>query len=365
MKVLVVTTTDSMIWNFLIPHISYLKSRGHEVDCACSKTGFYYDELVKNGLNVHEIPFERSPYKLKNFNCYLSLKKIINEYNYDVLFCHEPVGGAISRLAGKQTKVIYMAHGFHFYKGGKFFKNVLYKNIESILAHYTDVIITINEEDYNAACLFKTKKDGFVALINGIGVDLNKYNIKNDIKRSNYKLDADTFVVISTGELIPRKNMISAIRAFNKANLQNSILMICGEGEQMDELKKYVSDKKIDNIYFLGFRKDVASLLKISDVFLFTSKQEGLCIAGIEALACGLPLVTSNCRGVREYSINGITGYCCDYADIDGLARGLKQIYENNDKRVFFKNNCIEKVKQYDINSVISELNVIYERVGL
>ena len=109
-----------MFTNFLIPHIQNMQNKGYKVDCACSVTGDFFG-ILKNryGFNMYEIGFKRSPFNLKNVSAFCKLNTLVRENNYDIIFCHEPVGGAMGRLVGciNNRKVIYMAHGFHFYKG--------------------------------------------------------------------------------------------------------------------------------------------------------------------------------------------------------------------------------------------------------
>lgn len=115
-QILVVCTTDSMIWNFLRPHIENLQAQGCQVECACSRTGFFFEELRQKGLCLHELPFTRQPFHQENIKAVKELIRLIKQKEYDLIFCHEPVGGAAGGVAGlmTHTRCIYMAHGFHF-----------------------------------------------------------------------------------------------------------------------------------------------------------------------------------------------------------------------------------------------------------
>jgi hypothetical protein len=182
---MMITTTDNMIWQFMIPHIKHLQSLGNTVECVCSKTGFWFDELRdKFGFTMHEIDFERSPLKLKNIKAYKKLKQLQKERNFDLIYCQQPVGGLMGRLIGKKFKipVIYTAHGFHFFKGNSKIKNIIFKTIEKHYAKYTTALITINDEDYAACQKWKSKKK---YKINGIGVDLTKYCINENLNKSS------------------------------------------------------------------------------------------------------------------------------------------------------------------------------------
>ena len=181
-KIMMLSTTDNMIWQFLLPHIKYLQEQGNVVEVVCAKTGFWFDELKeKYNLKVHEMPFERNPLKLSNLKAYKKLKDLHQKEKYDLIYCQQPVGGLMGRLIGKKFKVpvIYTAHGFHFFKGCSLVKKLVYKPVEKWLSKYTNLLITINDEDYESAKKMKAKQ---VFKINGIGMDFNKYEKLSESK---------------------------------------------------------------------------------------------------------------------------------------------------------------------------------------
>ena len=353
-----------MIWNFLIPHIKDLQTRNITVECACSKTGFYFEELEeKYGLVLHKISFSRSPYNISNIKCLLKLISLIKKNNFDVIHCHEPVGGAMGRVAGFITgcKVIYTAHGFHFFKGNSWLNNFIYKNVESLLARFTDILITINDEDYNAAKTFCVKRGGGIYKISGIGCNIKKIqalHIDRVRKRRDLGIGKDTFVVITTAELIDRKKINIGIKAFIDAKIDNSIYLICGDGKEEKKLKRLVEDQ---NIRFLGFRKDIHELNAIADVCLFPSNQEGLSIAVIEAMAAGLKMVVSDARGVKDCIVNDKSGIICNRNKVEDFSVALIFMYKQkrNSEYYTFNRKYSEK---YDIDNILKEMNYIYNK---
>ena len=218
MKCLVVCTTDSMIWNFLIPHINLWKKNGITVDVACSKTGFYFDELKeKFNFNMNEFSFTRSPFSLSNIKAFFKLKKFIKNENYDVVISQEPVGGVLGRIAGKLNgcKNVYTAHGFHFYKGAPLKNWLIYYPVEKFLSRITDVLISINEEDFLISKTFKAKK---IFKIPGIGVDLNRFDKSSVDKfavREQLGFSNDEKIILTVAEMIPRKNYETALKALS------------------------------------------------------------------------------------------------------------------------------------------------------
>lgn len=360
-KILVVCTTDSMIWNFLIPHIQEWTKENYHVDCACSKTGFYFNELIqKYYMNLYNIPFQRFPFKIVNIWCIFKLYKLIKSKKYSLIVCQEPVGGAIGRIASifTKSKVVYMAHGFHFYKGASVKNWIIYYPIERILAHFTNVLITTNKEDYLRSLSFKTPQK---YMIKGIGIDLSKYNndftIKN-IKKQELKIPIDSKVILTAGELIERKNISTCIKALANISIKNCYLVICGDGPLKNDLENLCKKLCIqDRVIFLGFRKDLHEIYKIADVFLFPSFQEGLSVALLGAMASGLPVVCSRIRGNVDLIQENLGGYLCKTTDVKSYVKYLKKILEDTSNVMGIYNHHI--VQEYSLEKSVKFISGI------
>lgn len=364
-RVLILCTTDSMIWNFLIPHIEKMKEKNMIVECACSKTGIYYDELIKKyGLQVFSLPFHRSPYSIDNFKAYKKVIKLVENRKYDTIFCHEPVGGAIGRLAGRKchVKVIYMAHGFHFYKGAPIRNWIIYYSVERLLAKYTDALITINSEDYEVAKSFKAKK---VVLLNGIGVDLNRFKrSESNYLREKFKLKEKDCILLSVGELINRKNHKVIIDTLIKMKNPNIHYFIAGTGELESYLKSLVKKNSLEkNIHFLGFCRNISELCNACDIFVFPSVQEGLSMALMEAMACGKPIIASRIRGNIDLITDKESGILVDTFDVEGYAKALIYLMSNREKWNDIAKYNMKKVGLYSIDKVSNQLQLELEKI--
>lgn len=301
---------------------------------------------------------------------YDNLNKVIRENDVEVIHCNTPVGGMVGRLCGKKNKVkkvIYTAHGFHFYKGAPLFNRTVLKWAEQIMAHWTDAIITMNQEDYAAAQKFKLRKGGKVYFIHGVGITLKDFEGLSHLrqqKREEMGVADDDIVLISMGDLVPRKNYGAAIRAIAKANDPRLQYMICGRGPEVENLQALAKELGVENqIHFLGFRTDVKELLTGADMFLFTTRQEGLPRSMMEAMASGLPCVASAIRGNVDLIENGVNGYTCLTDDVDGYAAAIAKIASDPALRETMRSNNLEKIKQYDITVVEQETRAIYADV--
>ena len=370
-KVMFIATTDNMIWQFLIPHINDLTAKGARVDCFCNKTGFWFDELKnKFKLNMIEMPFCRSPFRMNNLKGYKKLKNYQKLNNYDLVYCQQPVGGMLGRLIGKKFKipVIYVVHGFFFFKGNCFSKNLTFKTAEKFLSRYTDVLITMTKEDFFAIKDWKVK---YKYYIHGIGFDNSKYNQssfdKSDL-RQKINLSENDKVVVTVAEFIKRKNYPTMLKCFAKLHkmLPNTKYLICGTGKYFKKTKNYAKKLGLENcVTFLGYQKDINKILQISDTMLLLSKQEGLTMSIMEAMYYGLPVVTSDVRGNRDLIDDNKGGRVVDIKNIDMQAQALYSILTNKSLQIEMGEYNKNKVKDYEINIVKKELNQIYNQVEL
>ena len=360
-KVLFTATVDSHILQFHLPYLKWFKEQGYEVHVATNG-----DETIPYCDIKHKISFERSPFKINNLKAIKQLKKIIDNEKFDIIHCHTPMGSVVTRLAAKEarkhgTKVIYTAHGFHFYKGAPLINWIVFYPIEKWLSRYTDCLITINEEDYNLAKRkFKAKQ---IELVHGVGVDENKFNFemskeeKHELRKS-IGLKDDDFVIIYVAELSKRKNqgmLIKAVKELINEGKENIKVLLPG----IDSMNGYYQEMSKNlgienNIKFLGYRKDIPKLLKISDLYVSTSKQEGLPVNVMEAMVCGLPIVATDCRGNRDLVKEN--GYIITLNKIDELKNKILLIINNYLKR---KNN----MEDYCRNTIMPKMEKIYNDI--
>ncbi|MFF2910888.1 glycosyltransferase [Paenibacillus sp. NPDC057934] len=362
-RILICTTILSTVKAFLIPHIQLLQGMGYTVDIAGNKDVSDLDAVVNN---VYDLPFQRNPLSKLNIVAARDLKKIVESNNYDKIHFHTPIASALGRWVAKGTrktgtKVMYTAHGFHFYKGSPVINWLTYYLAEKFLARYTDVLITINKEDYGRAKTFKAKN---VKYVPGVGLNIDKFrSILSDRyeKRSELNVPDDAFLLLSVGELNENKNHGTVIKALAKLNNPNTYYVICGVGSNANYLENLAMELGIaSKVKLLGFRTDIAEICNCSDIFLFPSRREGLGLAALEAMASGLPIVTSNVHGIVDYSINGVTGFNYDADDIDGFSWAINEFIVNKQLIVKMGDYNRKSLKVYELDYVINEMRHIY-----
>lgn len=366
-KILFVATIDQHIRHFHYPFLEWFKNNGYEVHVASNG-----EEELLHVDKKHNIPFERSPFKTNNIKAYKQLKKLIEANDYKLVHCHTPMGGAIARIASisarkRGLKVLYTAHGFHFYKGAPKKNWLIYYPVEKLLSIFTDVLITINEEDYELANKkrFKAHK---IEHVRGVGVNFNKFSPQNSETkqklRRTYNYSDEAFILIYVGELSYRKHQDLLINAVSlaKSDIPNLKLLLVGEGDMYDDYKELIATLGVkDNVEFLGYRRDVPDLMSLADAAVSSSRQEGLPVNVMEAMAIGLPVVATSCRGNRDLIQNKVNGYLVE-DDAEDFAEKIIEIYKSEELQKQFSRKNIELVKRYSHEEVMKSMGTIYKR---
>lgn len=364
-KVLFVATIDEHILAFHTPYLKWFKEQGVEVHVASNGNfNIPYADIKYN------IPFSRLPFKLDNLKSYNKLKKIINSNSYNLIHCHTPVGGVLTRIAAirsrkRKTKVLYTAHGFHFFKGAPLKNWLLYYPIEKWLSKHTDILITINEEDYKLAKNnFKTKS---IKLVNGVGIDLNKF-ISQTIERKQelrkkYGYKPDDFILIFAGELNYGKHQDLLINGVNllKNKMPNIKLLLAGMGPLYEQYKKQINDLNInDYIKLLGFRKDINNLMMLSDIAVSSSRREGLPVNVMEGMATGLPLIVTDCRGNSDLVNDGENGFIIGINNTTQFKNKVNELFQSESLRNKFGKRSLELIKYYSLENILNDMKEIY-----
>lgn len=372
-KRILITSTDLMMVQFLVPHVINLSENGFHVEIACSNVGGRVEEIrskLKNYVKeIHIVRLKRNPLAAVNFAGYHDMRRIINTGCYDLIWTNEPVMGVVTRMAARSarkngTKVMYMTHGFHFFKGAPKKNWMIFYNIELWASRLCDVITTINQEDYQRA---KKMHSPVVKYIHGIGINparLSQQDTRVDI-RKELQLHKDAFLCISVGELNENKNHQVVIKALGQLKDLDIHYIICGKGNQLENLKTLAKAQGVEkNVHFLGYRMDVLDICSQSDLFVFPSHREGLPIAPLEAMYCGLPLITSKIRGPVDFMEEGETGYLTDPDDINSFASKIKKLKSEPERCAEMGGNCRKAIVPFLLdNSKIEVLNLIKEIV--
>lgn len=364
MKILYTATVLSHICQFHLPHIARLKELGHTVHVAA------HDNLaVKNGLRLRhadrffEIPFHRSPASADNVRAYRALKALLARERYDLILCNTPMGGVVTRLAAAPcrkngTRVLYMAHGFHFYAGASKKAWAVYYPIEKAMARLCDGVITINEEDF---ALAKAHLAVPAFHIRGVGVDPKRYHPAADagILRAGLGLAPEHFAVLCTGELNANKDQKTLIAAAAqlKSRIPGLKVLLAGNGPTEDALRQQIRESQLeDTVQLLGYRTDLQTVVPAADLIVSCSRREGLGLNLIEAMLCRKPIAAAENRGHRELVEHGVTGFLFAPGDTDALAAHIYELYTDPDRAAEMGQAGFEKAQRYTVSAVSDTL---------
>ncbi|HSW35616.1 MAG TPA: glycosyltransferase family 4 protein [Candidatus Limnocylindrales bacterium] len=368
-KVLFVASIFQHFVAFHLPFFRLLQAKGCEVHAAARSNSGQFPALEELGIICWDIPFARSPYSLANIHAYRQLRVLLTEHHFDLIHVHTPVASLLGRYLARATgqgPVLYTAHGFHFYRGAPPMNWLVYYPAERIAARWTDGLLVMNDEDYkNAQRLgFKTGKNLFY--VHGVGVDQNCYVPVAGAAsiRAELGLESNDLLVTCVAELIPRKNHVFLLDAWQQlsSHSQGAHLLLIGAGDSMAMLLRKAKQEQIPGVHFLGYRKDVPQILLETDLVTLVSRQEGLPRFIMEAMAAGKPVVATNVRGSRDLVEHGKTGLLVEPGDVKSMTTALKKLIADPSLRTAMGQAGLEKIKDYSLEHVLEEMSIIYEQ---
>jgi glycosyltransferase involved in cell wall biosynthesis len=372
-KALMVATVGRF-FGFEKNDIEILKSMGYEVHCAANFTMGELDGIPELLVVRHHIDFSRSPYSPLMMKAYRQLCTLLEKEHFDLLHCHTPVAAALARMAARKyrkrgLKVIYTSHGFHFHKSSSFKDWLIYYPIEYLTAYVTDLIITINREDYALVQKFPVKKKRYIP---GVGVDvaaiasMERGGVDKAEVRRKYSIPEAGFLLLSIGELSDRKNHEVIIRAIAKISCDTIYYIICGAGQKENALKTLAKQLGVEKqVIFAGYcsHEEILKLCHTCDLGALPSKIEGLGLAGIETLAAGKPLVASKVHGIKDYVIDDKTGIGCQPTSVEQFSQAIERIRTDKDLYEAMCKNAQKMAEKFDMKIVDEKMRKIYKEV--
>jgi len=371
-KALIIASTAGFVRAFLMHDIEMLQNRGFEVHCATNSDGMVMFDpksfFSEKGVLLHQIDFSStSPLSRSTMEAMKQLKQLKKEHKFQFVHCHTPIVGAVVRYLFRKDRkkgcvVAYTSHGLAYTKNSGFKSHAKYESVERICAHWCDAIITINQEDYDTVKKYSCPHKYH---INGVGIDVSKYR-NVDVDRTEYRrsigVSEQDIMVLSVGELSKRKNQQIIIRALAELSNPRYVFVICGKAmsgkgtyNELVELSKSLGVRTI----FLGFRKDIPEITHCAEMLVIPSTREGLGLAGVQALAAGVPVIGSRVQGIKDYVIDGETGYLCDANSPDEFAEKIK-ILSDSSEADRMRQNCMRKAEEFDQKVSFSQMERIY-----
>ena len=363
MRILYITTIGSTM-SFFTSFIAELMASGHTIDIATNESDKEVPEFYRNNkCKIYHIDTSRKPLSLGNIKAIWQIKCLVDKGGYDIVHCHTPLAAMCTRLAcigarKRGTKLMYTAHGFHFYKGAPLKNWLIYFPIEWICSFLTDVLITINKEDYRLAKRdMHAKKTVYVP---GVGIDTSRFrnNSNGDKIREEFGLDKNELILLSVGELNENKNHQIVIRALAKIK-QPYVYFVVGKGKLGDYLQKIAEELGV-RLILTGFRNDVADFYNAADIYILPSIREGLNVSLMEAMASGLPCACGKIRGNIDL-IDEDGGMLFDPSNEANITNALRKLLKSHNRTMGEHNS--EKVLYFDKNEVNRKMLKLYKGI--
>lgn len=374
-KALIVASTAGFARGFLLHDMQQLQQMGYEVHCAANGKNVSFEPVAffrERNVVFHQLDFPvRKPFSLETILAAKQFRRLLKGYKYEFIHCHTPIVGAVVRVMAlplwlaKKCRIAYTTHGLAFPKGCSRKDKLIYGGIEYICSHICDAVITINREDYGVIQSFGCRKAYY---INGVGVDTARFR-HLDIDRSTYRkslgVQDDQVMVLAVGELSARKNHQIIVRALSEINDKRFVFVICGKAMDSDttveQIKRLSAELDVP-VILLGFRRDIPQITNCADIAVLPSLREGLGLAGIEALAAGIPVVGANVQGIKDYVIDGKTGFLCDPRDPADVAEKIKKLSDWN-QREKMRPFCQEQAEKFSVDVSCKQMETIYKEL--
>lgn len=366
---LIANVSKEHVCKFHIPVIKHMKEAGWRVDVACR-----LDKPVPECDNAYDLPCDRNPFKGGITESIKILKRVIQENGYDAILCNTVVGSIVGRVAAapfrkKGLKVFYLNHGMHFFPGASLSRWMLGLPMEKMLACKTDVLITINSVD--CATARKYLKIPVIEQIHGMGVDLRQFRntVLTEPERENLRMKIgiapDDFVLSYVAEINENKNQLKLLEVLARVRraVPNAKLLLIGPEHDGGALRRDIEERRLQNsVIMLGWRNDVPVLLRLADVYVASSKSEGLGINLIEAMACDLPVVAFRNRGHSEIIHHQVNGFLVEQNDCEEMAAHVLRLHDSPELGRAIITKAQEDIQRFETDSTVQKLTEMITR---
>ncbi|OKH53218.1 glycosyltransferase family 1 protein [Calothrix sp. HK-06] len=372
-SILMVTTIPETLQAFILPFAKHFRTQGWRVDGMASKI-FSNAQCLQNFDYVWDVEWSRNPLDLQNLLLAPRvIQQVVQQEKYDIVHVHTPVAAFVTRYALRnipqlqhKPKVVYTAHGFHFYRGGKPLKNAIFLNLEKLAGRWTDYLVVINREDEEAAKHHKLVSPKRIYYMPGIGVDLKQYSSDSISSsevmqiREELGLAPQTQMLLSIAELILRKRPQDILKAFAHLNKSNTLLAFAGNGPLLNDMQQLAKELNVaDKVRFLGLRKDIPILISAAVATVIASEQEGLPRCVMESMSMGVPVIGTEIRGTQDLLKDGC-GFLVKVGDVVSLSKAMAYVLNNPLEARIVGQRARERITQYDVNHITELHSALY-----
>lgn len=373
-SLLIAASVPSTLSAFLLPYASHYRERGWRVEAAANGAP-HADDVVAAFDTVHHVPWTRRPTDPINLtSAARTLRRIVRERGFDLVHVHDPVASFVTRYALRRDRrrdglrVVYTAHGFHFFKGNGALRNLVFRTLERVAAVWTDHLVVINQEDYEAARRLPVA--GAVTYLPGIGVDTRRYDpaavSDGDVQRVRHELGLgpDQPLLLIVAELNTGKRHRDLVEALALADRPDVVLACAGEGPEAPAIVGRARELGIEGrVRMLGYRRDVPALLRASIGLVLPSEREGLPRSVMEAACLERPVLATRIRGVDELVREGETGWLTEVGDVGALAAAIRALVDDPERSRAMGRAGRVAMRPFGLDEVLERHDGVYRTV--
>ncbi len=347
-----------------------LASNGHEIHFITysrpARLDFFSENLYYHEVSISKYPlFDFPPYELALAS---KLVDVVRFEKLDLLHVHYAIPHASAAFMAQQILATYGI------------------NIPFITTlHGTDITLVGKDASYSPVVTFSiNQSNGVTAVSDNLKAEtLDHFDIKNDIRVIPNFIDLERFkrepkahfkeaiapgqerVLVHTSNFRKVKRTMDVIHLFKKVQdkLPSKLLMV-GDGPERNQAEQLARDLGISqNVRFLGKQDAIEEILSVSDLFLIPSGSESFGLAALEAMACRVPVISSNVGGLPELNVEGVTGFLCDVGDIGAMAEKALYVLEDCDRLNRFKEAAYQRAKDFEISKIMPKYEAYYQEV--
>ena len=332
---------------------------------ACPDNGPYVDRFKDLGVSVLDLPLTAtSPQSL------LKLLRVMRKYGVDLVHTHGRKAGFHGRLACllTDTPVIYSFHGLHHQKHGLLLRR-LYCGIERILTRHTNLVINVSASE-RQECRALGFLGGHRSLVIPNGIDWRDFDtIAVDVPqmKADFGFAPDDLIIghIAKFDVQKAQDDLAAAIPWVLRRCSSARFLFVGDGDLRPQIEHQVAMLGVEKqVVFAGFRRDVAALLKLMDVFVLPSRWEGLSLALLEAMACRKPVVATRVTGNIDVVVDGVTGFLVPVGAPQTLAEKIVILLQDAKLRTEFGQNGWERVEcEFSVDRMVEQTGAVYREL--
>ena len=347
--------------------------------------------LANHGHEVHFITYQK-PVRLNTFHQNVYFHEV-ESVDYP-LFEYAPYESALASkmvdvVKYEKLDILHVHYAIPHATVAFLAKQILARNGVHIPAittlHGTDITLVGINKTFTPVIEFSIDaSDGVTAVSQDLCRQTkNNFNIKHDIRVIHNFINFDRFrksnkdhfrkaiapngekIITHTSNFRPVKRVGDVVDIFRRiADTLPAKLLLVGDGPMRSELEERARKcPHFESIRFLGKQDAVEEILAISDLFLMPSEKESFGLAALEAMACEVPVISSNAGGIPEVNIDGVTGFMSDIGDVDSMAKNALKLLQNPELLQQFRENAFHQAKKFDINNILPNYVEYYEEM--